>query len=306
MNKSNNPQSTDVNRGMALMTFAMLMLPMMDGISKLLSTSYDVTPGQITFGRFLVQASLLAPIIIWRLGIQSLVPRRWLINLLRGAIVSIAVLLFFVTLRYMPIADAIAVFFIEPFILTILSVIFLKETVGWRRMMAVLIGFAGAMLIVQPSYEVFGYVSLLPIGTAILFAIYLLVTRRFGSDDDPLTMQFAAGIGGTITLFAALVLGNFTGIEDIASPGIPEFGFRWGLIVAIGALATIGHLCVVWAFRMANASLLAPFQYIEIVGATLLGYFMFGEFPNALKWLGIAIIIGSGLYLYFRERHLAK
>ncbi|PCH45431.1 MAG: EamA family transporter [Hyphomicrobiales bacterium] len=289
-----------------LMTFAMFLIPMMDGISKLLSTSYDVTPGQITFGRFLVQACLLAPIILWRFGVKGLIPRHWFVNLLRGSIMSIAVLLFFVTLRYMPIADAIAVFFVEPFILTILSVIFLKEKVGWRRILAVLVGFAGAMFIVQPSYEIFGLISLLPIGTAFLFAIYLLITRLFGSDDDPLTMQFAAGIGGTITLLAAMVLGDFTGIEDIASPGIPEFGIRWGLIFAIGALAAVGHLLIVLAFRMANASLLAPLQYVEIVGATVLGYFMFGDFPDALKWLGIAIIISSGLYLYFRERHVSQ
>ena len=291
-----------VVRGMALMAFAMLILPMMDAIAKILSTRYGVTPGQITFGRFLVQASLLGPIVVAFIGVHALVPKRWLINLLRGAMMGLAVLLLFITLQHMPIADAIAVFFIEPFILTIMSVIFLGEKVGWRRTLAVIVGFIGAMFIVQPSYEIFGAVSLLPIGTAFLFATYLLITRKFANDDDPLAMQFISGIGGAVTLFGVMMLGNAFGIADIATPDIPEFGIRWGLIFAIGALAAGGHLMVVFAFRLANASVLAPFQYIEIVGATLFGYWFFGDFPDAFKWLGIAIIVGSGLYLFLRER----
>ena len=295
----------DIVRGMVLMAIAMLVLPLMDGISKLLSTQYGVTPGQITFGRFLIQAALLAPIVVAVSGVAALVPKRWGVNLLRGALMSIAVLLFFVTLRYMPIADAIAVFFIEPFILTVLSVTVLKEQVGWRRMVAVLVGFIGAMFIVQPSYDVFGPVSLLPIGTATLFAIYLLVTRMVATQDGPMTMQFASGVGGAVTLFAVLMIGNMFGITDVAAPDIPDFGIRWALIFAIGALATVGHLMVVMAFKLAGASLLAPFQYLEIVGATALGYWMFGDFPGPWKWVGIAIIVSSGLYLFFRERQQA-
>ncbi len=284
------------------MIIAMLILPVMDGIAKLLSTQYGVTPGQMTFGRFLVQACLLAPIIVIILGTRGLLPKKLLANLMRGALMGTAVLLFFITLRYMPIADAIAVFFIEPFILTILSVIFLKEKVGWRRTLAMIAGFLGALLIIQPSYEIFGPVSLLPMGTALLFAIYLLVTRKIANDDDPLTMQFAAGIGGTVTLFALMMLGNTFGVENISTPDVPEFGIRWALIFSLGALAAGGHLMVVQAFRMASASILAPFQYLEIIGATIIGYVLFNEFPDALKWIGIAIIVGSGIYLYLRGK----
>lgn len=299
-------EKNTVVQGMLLMTFAMLLLPMMDGISKILSTRLDVSPGQITFGRFLVQAILLGTILVVFYGRGRIIPKYWAVNLLRGAIMGCAVLMFFIALQYMPIADAIAVFFVEPFILTIMSVVFLKETVGWRRTAAVIMGFVGALFIIQPSYEVFGPVSILPIGTAFLFAIYLLITRVFAGDDDPVAMQFMAGIGGVIALSTALVIGNIFGVADIAAPDIPEFGIRWGLIFAIGALAAVGHLMVVWAFRWASASVLAPFQYIEILGATFLGYWLFDEFPNALKWVGIAIIIGSGLYLIFRERSVSQ
>ena len=293
---------SSVARGMALMIVAMLILPIMDGIAKLLSTQYGVTPGQVTFGRFLVQACLLAPIIVLLLGVRGLLPKKLMVNLMRGAIMGTAVLLFFTALRYMPIADAIAVFFIEPFILTILSVLFLKEVVGWRRTLAMIAGFLGALLIVQPSYAVFGPVSLLPMGTALLFAIYLLITRKVAGDDNPLTMQFAAGVGGSITLFAIMMLGNTLGVENLSTPDVPEFGIRWVLIFSLGALAAGGHLMVVQAFRMASASILAPFQYLEIIGATIIGFALFGEFPDAVKWVGIAIIVSSGIYLYFRGR----
>ncbi len=184
--------------------------------------------------------------------------------------------------------------------------VILKEKVGWRRRIAVVIGFAGAMLIVQPSYAVFGPVSLLPICTAFLFATYLILTRQMASKDNAMTMQFAAGIGGVITLAIVVSLATVFGVDDFSSPQIPEFGIRWVLIFAIGALATVGHLMVVMAFRLASASILAPFQYLEIVTGTIIGFYLFGDFPDALKWLGIFIIVASGIYLFVRERAAAQ
>ena len=291
---------------MVLMIIAMSMLPLMDGMAKVLTVHYDVSAGQTTFGRFFVQASLLAPIIIAVYGARALIPSALMLNLLRGALMSLAVMIFFATLRYMPIADALAVFFLEPFILTILSVLILKEKVGWRRGLAVLLGFCGAMFIVQPSYAVFGAVSLMPICTAFLFACYLILTRQMASKDNALTMQFASGIGGVLTLAVVVGLATFFDFRDFSSPKIPEFGIRWALIFAIGVLATVGHLLVVMAFRAASASILAPFQYLEIVTGTMIGYWLFGEFPDVFKWLGIAIIITSGIYLFMRERAVSE
>jgi len=290
---------------MVLMVIAMFILPMMDAVAKILAVDYQVSAAQTTFGRFLVQAALLAPIIMAMHGVRALMPSKLAANLLRGAIMSLAVMVFFATLKFMPIADALAIFFLEPFILTILSVIVLKETVGWKRGVAVLAGFAGAMLIVQPSYAVFGPVSLMPMITATLFAVYLLITRQIGGDDNPLTMQFVSGIGGVLMIGAVLGASGLIGWEAIAVPEVPEFGIRWILIFGIGVLATVGHVLVVMAFRLVSASILAPFQYLEIVSATILGYWIFGDFPDAVKWLGIAIIVGSGIYLFLRERRLA-
>ena len=290
---------------MVLMVIAMFILPMMDAVAKILAVDYQVSAAQTTFGRFLVQAALLAPIIMAMHGVWALMPSKLAANLLRGAIMSLAVMVFFATLKFMPVADALAIFFLEPFILTILSVIVLKETVGWKRGVAVLAGFAGAMLIVQPSYAVFGPVSLMPMITATLFAVYLLLTRQIGGDDNPLTMQFVSGIGGVLMIGAVLGASGLIGWDVIAVPEIPEFGIRWILIFGIGVLATIGHLLIVMAFRLVSASILAPFQYLEIVSATILGYWIFGDFPDVLKWLGIVIIVGSGIFLFLRERRLA-
>ncbi|MEO0546611.1 MAG: DMT family transporter [Pseudomonadota bacterium] len=288
--------------GMGMMAFAMLLLPVMDAIAKTLSTQYDVTAGQTTFGRFAVQACLFFPVIIFLSGWRGLIPKHIGINLLRGALMGTAVMLFFAALKYMPIADALAVFFLEPFILTVLSAVVLRESVGWRRWAACAVGFAGAMLILRPGLEVFGPVSLMPIGTAFLFAVYLLLTRRFAGDDNPMAMQFVSGIGGVFALGFWVVLATAAGVDDFASTSVPEFGIRWGLIFTIGAIATIGHLLVVMAFARVSASVLAPFQYLEIVMATLLGYWLFAEFPDGQRWVGIFIIIASGIYLFNRER----
>ena len=295
-----------VAKGMVLMIFAMLTLPLMDGMAKVLTLSYDVTASQTTFGRFLVQAVLLGLVIVVWHGPRRLVPQQLWPNLLRGALMGLAVMLFFATLRYMPIADALAVFFLEPFILTILSVIVLKEKVGWKRGIAVVCGFCGAMLIVQPSYAVFGAPSLMPIGTAFLFATYLILTRKMALQDDPITMQFVAGIGGALTMLAVIIVATSLDFRDFASTSVPEFGIRWLLIFCIGVLAAGGHLVIVYAFRLASASILAPFQYIEIVTGTIIGYGLFGDFPDFWKWVGIFIIIGSGIFLFVRERRVAQ
>ena len=201
--------------GMSLMIGAMLVLPIMDAIAKYLATYYDVTPAQITFGRFLVQTIILGVVVLGYFGISGFVMKRFKGNLMRGCLIGGAVLLFFTALEKMPIADSIAIFFTEPFILTFLSVIFLGETIGVRRICALVVGFIGALFIIQPSYELFGPISLLPLGTAALFATYLLLTKIMTADDDPIQMQFASGLGGTMFLGLVIIIGNAVGNRAI-------------------------------------------------------------------------------------------
>lgn len=293
----------DHARGMAIMTVAMLILPLMDIIGKWLATVDQLSPGQIALTRFAVQFVVLAPVVCISLGFSALKPRHLWANLLRGTLLGFASLFFFVAVKYMPVADAIAVFFVEPLILVALSALLLGEQVGWRRRIAVLVGFVGALIVIQPSYELFGPVSLLPLCTAVFFSFYLILNKRLSIADDPLVMQYVAGAGATITLGIAVVGGTLLGLQDM-TPAVPRFGVSWLLLLAVGLLSAGGHLMVVQAFRYAQASLLAPFQYFEIVTAAAFGLFLFGDFPTLSKWLGIAIIIASGLYTFWREREV--
>ncbi|MEX3008807.1 DMT family transporter [Hoeflea sp. TYP-13] len=288
----------------AMMAFAMLLLPLMDAAGKYLALYEGVTPGTSSLLRFALQTLFTLPVILIVSGPAALRPNYWGANLLRGLLLGWASALFLISVKYVPIADAIAVFFVEPFILTVLSAIFLHEKVHWPRWLAIVVGFLGAMLVIQPNFAKFGFVSLLPLGTATLFAVYLLLNRVFSARDNVLVMQYAAGIGGTLAIAVVMPAGTFLQFEDIAW-STPQTGLSIALLVAVGLISAYGHLIIVAAMRFAPASLLAPFQYFEIVSAAAVGYLVFGNFPTPSKWLGIAIIIGSGLFILWREQRRA-
>lgn len=287
-------------KGMALMAACMIVLPMMDAIAKYMATFETMSPGQVTFYRFLVQLVVLAPVFFWTVGGFDEVKRPWM-NMLRGALHAGASLMFFTAVKYMPLADVFAIYFVEPFMLTIMSALFLGEKVGWRRWLAILVGFGGAMIVIQPSYAIFGWTSLLPVACAFLFTLYLFLNRALGDADSPLTMQMMSGVGGTALMAVVLVGGHAAGIADFEM-SLPGSSLGVGLLLILGSLSGYVHLLVVRAFRMASVSLLAPFQYFEIISATVLGYFLFADFPTPSKWFGIAIIVGSGLFIIWRER----
>lgn len=288
-------------RGMALAVVGALILPAMDAVAKHLGQSGAMSPGQITFFRFAVQMVFCFGWLLALGGFGALRSNRFGLNFVRGMLLGAASLFFFTAIKYMPLADAIAVFFVEPLILTLLSMIVLRETVGWRRIAAVIVGFGGALIVIQPSYAIFGPVSLLPLAAATFFAAYLLLNRVAGHTDSAMVMQYVSGLGGMAIVVAALAAGTILDVEDL-SVGMPAEPGVWGLVLVMGLLGLVGHYLFVLAFQMAPASLLAPFQYIEIVSAAALGLALFAEFPTPSKWLGISIIVGSGLYVFWRER----
>ncbi len=294
------PAGTQTERAMVLMIIAMLILPGIDAIAKWLSPT--IAAGQIAWSRFFFQTLLMLPLFL-RVPGRVLGPDLWL-HAARGALIALATLLFFAALKFLPVADAIAIFFVEPLFLTLLAALFLGETLGWRRLSAVGVGLAGALLVIRPNFHAFGWAAALPLGTAGCFAVYLIITRQLAQREDPVRMQFYAGVFGALVMSAALGFGALADAPVLIAvwPSVTE----WALLAGLGLIATTGHLLVVHAFKRAPAGILAPFQYVEIIGATVLGLVIFGDFPDLLTWCGVAVIVASGIYVFHRERTLAR
>jgi drug/metabolite transporter (DMT)-like permease len=286
-----------VLRGLGYVMIAMIVLPGQDAIAKLLLG--PISPGQITWVRFALQTIFTLPFLLYAQGAGGLLAKRFWPNAARGALIAGSAIAYFAALRFMPIADAIAVFFVEPFILTVLSALIDKEHVSLGRKIAVAAGFIGVLVVVRPSYAVLGPVSLLPAGGGCLFAVYVLLNRRLSRFDTPLTMQFTAGLSATLIMTLCLILGWIFSVPDLSASAVD--GRAAALLVLMGVLGTSGHLIFVAASRLAPSSLIAPFQYVEIIFAVILGFLVFGDFPDFWKWVGIAIVVASGAYVFWRE-----
>ncbi len=275
--------------------------PVIDTFAKL--STEAIPSAQIATARFVVQSIFLF-VVVLMLGYSLRVdPRDTWRHVVRGVLIAAATMCFFTALKYMPIADAISIFFIEPMFLTLLGGLILNERVGWRRYLACAVGFVGAVIVIRPSFQETGWPALMPLGSAVMFACYLILTRSIARRTNPFVMQLYAGIAGAV--FSIVILAIFQGSGSATFDPVMPHGKYWGLLLGVGIAATIAHLFLVSAFARAPASILAPFQYLEIVTATLLGYWIFDDFPDAMKWLGICIIVSSGLFIFWRERQLA-
>lgn len=292
------PPTGDVRTGILLMIAFSITAPGIDVFAKLATDS--LPSAQITGARFAVQGLVLLPLVLWRASWRRLTRTRAVLHGLRGLLMVIATVCFITALRAMPIADAIAIFFVEPMILTLLGGLLLREQVGWRRYAACAVGFLGALLVVRPSFDALGWIALLPLGTALAFAFYLVLTRHLAPDEDPFAMQCYTGLAGMLCIAAVLAVASGSG-SPVFDPVWPRTD-GWLLLAGVGVMATIAHLFLVFAFRNAPASVLAPLQYLEIVAATAFGFLIWGDFPDAVKWAGIAIVVGSGLFIFWRER----
>ena len=294
------PIHNDTARAMLMMIVAMLALPGIDAIAKWLSGS--VSSGQVTWSRFFFQIMLMAPLLLRTRG-PWLTPNLWL-HAARGALIAFATLFFFSGLAWLPMADAIAIFFIEPLLVTLLSALFFREAIHWRRISAISLGFAGALIIIRPTFSEVGFAALYPVAAATCFSFYIVLTRKLVSNEDPIRLQFFAGIFGCLVMSLALGYGS---VADIAIlEAVWPTQQQWLLLATLGLIATACHLLVTYAYRLASIGILAPFQYVEIIGATGLGLLIFGDFPDAVTWLGIGIIVGSGMYVFHRESRLAS
>ncbi len=288
--------------GVALMLGFCVTAPLIDVASKLAAQTIPV--GQVTTARFVVQAALMAPISLM-LGHGLRIKPGLLWPLIQRALCLIlSTYCFVAAVRIMPIADALAIAFVEPFLLLILGKLMFGDEVGPRRIGASVVGFAGSLLVIQPSLNAFGMVALFPLGTALFFALYMLVTRSLGRKMDPVPMQYHTATVGAVICLPVLLIADQTHWPTL-DPVMPH-GIDWVWLAGVGAASAVAHMLMTYALRFAPSATLAPLHYLEIVSAAALGYFIFSDFPDALTWVGIAIIVASGLYIVHRERITAR
>ncbi|WP_300059308.1 DMT family transporter [uncultured Roseobacter sp.] len=288
--------------GIMLMLGFCILAPVGDAVAKILGQTVPV--GQLVLVRFAVQAIVLIPLVwltgrVWQMRgrLLTLTFVRTLLHILGiGAMVT--------ALKYLPLADAVAIAFVMPFIMLILGKYALKEEVGHRRLLACLVGFIGTLLVVQPSFQEVGWPALLPIAVAVNFALFMLVTRQIARDTDPISLQAVSGVMAIAVMAPTLLIFQNSGLWNLQLVAVSSY--EWSLLLSIGLLGTVAHLLMTWSLRYAPSATLAPMQYLEIPFATVIGFVIFGDLPNSLAAVGILITMLAGLYVVLRERATAR
>ncbi len=285
---------------MILMIAATLIVPGGDAMSKYLS-SY-MTPVEIAFYRYGLQALVLAlAMVIFR---ERFAPKRPLLLFLGGVLSSATLVTLIGAFAVMPIATAMSIFFVEPLILTVLSVLLLKEKAGPHRYVAIAIGLVGAVIIIRPNWATFGWPAIFPLFAATFFSLIAIIIRKLSPVLSGLAIQFWFSVFGSLVVGIGLGVAALLGLFRFQ---IGELGaFQLSIVPMQALLSAATFMMFTEAFRRTEASILAPFQYIEIIGATVIGYLVFGDFPDAITWLGAAIILSSGIYVFSRERRQAS
>ncbi|MEM9796488.1 MAG: DMT family transporter [Pseudomonadota bacterium] len=281
--------------GLLLMLGFCITAPMSDATGKVLAETFPVM--ELVWTRFILQAAILAPL-VWVTGRSwRMTALGWRLTGLRTLLQVAGIWTMMTALTYLPLADAVAIAFVMPFILLLMGHLILGEVVGPRRLIACAVGFGGTLMVMQPSFVAVGWPVLYPLATAVIFAAFMLVTRRVGPEADPIAMQAASGVMALLGLGLAYLLLPRVGALALMPPGS-----AWPLFLLMGVLGTVGHLLMTWSLRFAPAATLAPMQYLEIPIAALIGLAIFGDWPNPLAQAGIVVTMGTGLYILWRER----
>jgi len=267
---------------------AWVMLPIMDGFAKYLSSTIPVL--QITWSRYFFTVIIALPIMLFFFRKNFKWTQQPKLQLIRGLLLFSANILFFYSISVISLAKALTLAFIAPLIVTILSPILLDEKVGFRRWAAVITGFIGSLIVLRPGFVEINPASLAALGTGFLYGIYLIVTRKLHNSDHPLLTLLLTGVVGAI-------IGSMIVPIVWVNPTLTE----WYMMFAIGFFASLGHLLLILSLRYADASKLAPFGYFEIITNIIIGFYFFNHFPDKWTFLGLFVIILSGIYIFKRE-----
>ena len=272
---------------------AWAVLPFMDTIAKYLSS--ELSFFQITWARYFFTVFFTLPFMFFFFRKNLTWSENPKLQILRGFTLLVANICFFYSISIISMAKALTLAFVAPLITTALSPILLGEKVGARRWTAVLIGFVGSLVVIRPGFLEFNLATIAALGTGCFYGIYLVITRKLHSTDNPLLTLLLTGVVGAIiaSFIVPFVWINPTPVQ-------------WSLLALMGIFACLGHILLIYSLKYADASKLAPFGYFEIVTNIIIGYYFFSDFPDKWTFLGLFIIIFSGIYISRRENILKK
>ena len=272
---------------------AWVMLPIMDGFAKYLSAELPVL--QITWARYFFTVLFTFPLMLFFFKKYLVWTDKPKLQLIRGLILLTANISFFYSISVISLPKALTLAFVAPLVVTAFSPFFLGESVGYRRWAAVIIGFIGSLVVIRPGFLEINLASLAALGTGIMYGFYLIITRKLSTSDNPLLTLLLTGVVG------AIIATTFMPFVWVS----PTFN-QWSIMAAIGLFACIGHLFIILSLKYADASKLAPFSYFEIVTNIIIAYYFFGDFPDSWTFLGLFIIVFSGIYISRRENIVKK
>ena len=266
-----------------------MFLPVMDGFAKYLSADLPIL--QITWARYFFTVVFTLPIMFFFFKRHLVWSDKPILQILRGLILLSANICFFYSISIISLAKALTLAFIAPLIVTAFSPVFLGEKVGFRRWTAVTIGFIGSLVVIRPGFLELNFASLAALCTGFLYGFYLIITRKLSASDNPLLTLLLTGLVGA--LLVSLIIPFYW-----VKPSLNQ----WSLMAGIGVFACIGHLFLILSLKYADASKLAPLGYTEIIPNIMIGYYFFSEIPDKWTYLGLFIIVLSGLYISRREQ----
>ena len=272
---------------------AWAILPFMDVIAKYLST--DLSFLQITWARYFFTVFFALPFMYFFFRKKLIWTTKPKLQFFRGSLLFFANILFFYSISIISMAKALTLAFVAPLITTALSPFMLNEKVGLRRWSAVIVGFLGSLIVIRPGFIDFNLATIAALGTGFFYGLYLIITRKLHTADNPLLTLLLTGVVG---LFAGSLIVPFVWINLTVN--------QWLLLSLMGIFACLGHFFLILSLKYADASKLAPFGYFEIVTNVMLGYYFFSDFPDYWSWIGLLIIVLSGIYISFREKSIGN
>ncbi len=287
--------AADRLRAIGLMIVAVVLFSALDTAAKFLATQKGLPISEIVWARFIGQFFLLL-MFVPLLGVMSVralfTTNRLGLQTVRSVLMVSTTAFNFLALKYLRLDQTITIVFLAPLVVALLAGPLLGEWVGWRRLVAIFVGFAGVLIVVRPGFSQFHPAVLYSLLAMLAYALFMLLTRYMAAVDPPL-----------VTLFYSMFVGAFFGAPlAIAEWVAPPDALSWLLVGSLGMLGGAGHYLFIHAYRLAPASAIAPFLYLQLLTMVAFGYTVFGDLPDLWTLAGSAVIVGSGVYLFHRER----